>query len=1156
MLTPATFSMRAMSNDTGFRLCACPDNFGAGSNDFAAADGTQNAPSEPGLATGPGGAIAVAAAAAPAACGTTGATMDTAGGGSTCPSPSFMQPNTSALQERTVQQQGSVPLYSEHVRRSILGGGSKAMTPGGAKLPVPDSECGTSAITTGAQANGGDGAPTPFGGCTSGIINPPGSGRRQDGLEKGRTPLGGGGGVGSLRDGRIVVGPRGALTGNPGVGTGSITPQAIIRRAEKGLGPEASPMDVSIGCGLSSHTCNDRMDTVLIPPDSTGRRTAGGASGGGGGAAAAALSERKAPRPVAASAFFAKALAAVDACNGGGGGGGGYGSHQSGRDYLLRPPKRMCVQDTAEEGNPKRTAEPSPPVPAPVTERQLEEMTEEEQLELALQMSLVEEGGGTCGCVRGSEGVDAWQSSGAGTRTVATAAPGSDYEHLRRGAELTVPTAAGTALRQSCGGPGGPCGAAAGLTCTSGDSAGGGERADGSGGGGHNVGACDRWQSCDKGQSFMELQDESQGGYSMRHKGEGGHGGTDGGRMTSSGPALSGSRGGKDDEAESDCSAGQTLPDSSGHGIPLIAARLERRRARKRRLAKLFVPKDVPDVAESPAVAPSRQRRRGNGSGYGDEGRVHGGLPVAYSVDDQDDGTTALSPISRAGKHQAILGNSGHAGGSNGVSAAVAAADQTDAAPEDDDEDFLAAKRLSLATFAEEKGRRMRRSCGGAGTGVAAPSHKSRAEMKWELMMALPEPEDALGCMKAGPEEEETEAGSGCSTPKRNRGATRAQEDAHVEPPPPPSRPRRRSAPGGIAGGRQCGLTGSDDDGGRSGGMDALVAAAGLHTANHMPGGTTVAPVADATDRRTQSQQQQQQQRRRRSSAGVPAGDDAGNGEEQFKFGFIAPDAVDRAGASTVSPGGLALGVAGSRREDPVDLTGDGAGDEEDPDLAKAIMLSLQDAQQQNNAMGDEVGNADPHPLMDLAKMDDADDGNNVVREPDKPKVVLVPDSDYEEDPNDGEGVKAGSGGAGPAEAGTSRPAAKTPDGASVKIHQSQRPGRHEDGNPSDAVVSVPLAQFARYRLQGVVRHKGWTPFSGHYVADVLVPTPAGTSGQPAQIWYEHNDAVVSHVDFARVREDAAKQGYLFFFVHVPRLVTPPAAALAAAGAAAAENAA
>ncbi|GLI68513.1 hypothetical protein VaNZ11_012959 [Volvox africanus] len=1121
-------------------------NPGAGANDCAAANGAQDAPLGPGTAmAGDGAATTAAAAAALAPGGTTGATLDTAGGGSTCPSPSFMQPNTSALQERTVQQQDSVPLHREHVRRCMLGGGSKAMTPGGAKLPVPDSECGTSAITTGAQANGVDGAPTPYGGCTSGIINPPGSGRRNEGLEKGRTPLGSRGGFGPLRDGSNVVGPCGALTGNPGVGVSS-TPQALIRREEKVLVSGASPMDASIGCGLSSHTCNDRsMGSTLIPPDSTGRKTAGDADKGEGAAAAvaAASADRKAPRPLAANAFFGKVLGTVEACNGGGGG----GSHQPSKDDLLRPPKRLCVQDTAEEEVPeRRTTEPPPPVPTPLTERQLEEMTEDEQLELALQMSLAEEGGDICGWGKDSEGVGAWQSSGAGNRP-----PATDHVHSGRGSaavDLTVPTAAGTAVRQSCGGPGDPSSAATGRVCASGDSAGGGGRADASGGGGHYGGTHDRWQSCGNGQSFMELQDESQGGYSMRHQDEAGQGGTDVGRMTSSGPALSGARGGKDDGAESDCSAGQTLPDSSGRGIPLIATRLDRRRARKRRQAKLFGP-NVPEVAESPAVAPSRQRRRGNGSGYGDEGRLHGGLSVAYSIDVQDDGTTVLSPVSKTGKHQAMVGGSGDGSGGNGVFATAAvAADQTEAVPEDDDEDFQAAKRLSLATFAEEKGRRMRRSCGGAGTGVAAASrsaHKSRAEMKWELMMALPEPEDALGCKEVGAEGKEAEAGSGCSTPKRDRGTARVQADAHVEPPPLP--PRRRSAPGGIAGGRPCDVTSRDGDGERAGGMDALVAAAGLQTSNHMHGGTPVALVAAVIDRlpQSQQQQQQQQQQRRHSSAGVPASDSAGNGGEQFKFGFIAPDAAERARVSNGSAGGLAFGVAGSRREDPVDLTCDGAGDEEeDPDLAKAIMLSLQDAQQQNNAMGDEVGGADPHPLMDLAKMDDADEGNNLLREPGKPKVVLVPDSDYEEDSNDGEGNKAGSGYTGPAEAGASRPAAKTTHGAPAKIHQSQWPGRH-DGNPSDAVLSVPLAQLARYRLQGVVRHKGWTPFSGHYVADVLVPTAAGTSGQPAQIWYEHNDAVVSHVDFARVREDAAKQGYLFFFVHLPRLVTPSVAAKA-----------
>lgn len=101
------------------------------------------------------------------------------------------------------------------------------------------------------------------------------------------------------------------------------------------------------------------------------------------------------------------------------------------------------------------------------------------------------------------------------------------------------------------------------------------------------------------------------------------------------------------------------------------------------------------------------------------------------------------------------------------------------------------------------------------------------------------------------------------------------------------------------------------------------------------------------------------------------------------------------------------------------------------------------------------------------------------------------------------------------------------------------------------------LADLARYKLHGVVRHKGQTPFSGHYVADALVTLPpiangATAGGQPSRRreWYEHNDSVVSARDPKRVQLDAAREGYLLFYVNTATLEAEARSAAAAAAAA------
>ncbi len=136
---------------------------------------------------------------------------------------------------------------------------------------------------------------------------------------------------------------------------------------------------------------------------------------------------------------------------------------------------------------------------------------------------------------------------------------------------------------------------------------------------------------------------------------------------------------------------------------------------------------------------------------------------------------------------------------------------------------------------------------------------------------------------------------------------------------------------------------------------------------------------------------------------------------------------------------------------------------------------------------------------------------------------------------------------------------------AGVSVSAAKRPQQQQHCGASaigaaaaaGACPRPPLADLARYRLHGVVRHKGQTPFSGHYVADALVTLPptangATAGGQPSRRreWYEHNDSVVSARDPKRVQLDAAREGYLLFYVNTVTLEAEARSAAVAATAA------
>ncbi|KAG2450648.1 hypothetical protein HYH02_004488 [Chlamydomonas schloesseri] len=262
--------------------------------------------------------------------------------------------------------------------------------------------------------------------------------------------------------------------------------------------------------------------------------------------------------------------------------------------------------------------------------------------------------------------------------------------------------------------------------------------------------------------------------------------------------------------------------------------------------------------------------------------------------------------------------------------------------------------------------------------------------------------------------------------------------------------------------------------------------------------------------------------------------------------------------------GGAAGGGAPVAR---VDLTG--GEDEEDPELAKALALSLEtyteDFERQFNGCladqggataaggggGSAGGDHDMGGAVALsagaargsgggAGVSDTEGGNADVLTSSRPKVLLIDDSDgdagEEDAPANGDAdmetgnapaaAAAAAAGAGDA----ARPAEKKDTrarAASATGEQAVGDVGHAAGG-RDVGEVLPLRQAAAYRLVGVVRHKGQTPFSGHYVADVLVRHTA----EGAPVWYEHNDSVVSQVAFARVQQDAAQQGYMLFFAN------------------------
>eukprot|EP00798_Chlamydomonas_sp_ICE-L_P016636 gene16636-22885_t len=75
--------------------------------------------------------------------------------------------------------------------------------------------------------------------------------------------------------------------------------------------------------------------------------------------------------------------------------------------------------------------------------------------------------------------------------------------------------------------------------------------------------------------------------------------------------------------------------------------------------------------------------------------------------------------------------------------------------------------------------------------------------------------------------------------------------------------------------------------------------------------------------------------------------------------------------------------------------------------------------------------------------------------------------------------------------------------------------------------ASVALSSVASYMLQGIVSHKGVTPLSGHYIADIVRSRKAQPKGDPAipcTQWDRYNDESVKPISALSVMQDAASQ--------------------------------
>ncbi|GFR52754.1 hypothetical protein Agub_g15361 [Astrephomene gubernaculifera] len=1006
-----------------------------------------------------------------------GATLDTAGGASTCPSPSF-QPNRSALQERTVQQPGR-PQQLQHSRLGLTPG-----RPMGHCDPH-ESECGTSAMSTGHQA---DGEPTPHGGKAP----PPLSAQRGRDQQQAQRAAGrqdaddadGGlfGFVRAQQDKPKV--PRSCparATTTPAVALG--TPHGLWRPAGDEDSLEASqPTPVVQAASRrrqSNQTGNDEAGLQQQQPGSISRRPLCSASclnTAEAVAAAMACSGRKGPKSLATGRFFGPGggnprSTPGESLAGGCGGGGGVGG---GGDEQDRPRKRVCVDDLPGPSGGRRV-----PGTAAGTAQQakmsprLENLTEEEQLELALRLSL-EDGalaaaagaGGTSSDARGHNTGSAGKRHDQGLLTATAAGsslPGSGAAPML---DLSVPTAA--AGRGSVGL------AAAAATpnkhraSASSDSAG--DAMAVCGGGRH----CAAWKPeresppgrdrghgsvCTAGeddgdeQQVVELQDESPGGIGV--------GGGKAGRRSKaerrrdsrppgSNAALSGasgSSGENDGDHDSDCVG--TAPGASDGGATVERCRMDRRRIARKRRHLTYPAVEVPDYAESPAVPPIHCRRVDGG----------GDNVVQYVGDDEDDGTTAQSPIT-AGRQRYAGGGVRNAGTmadgrTEGPDEGDDAAGGGEAAAADDEEEMREVMRLSMETFAKEEAARKARhnSCGGgATTGV---------EDTWQKVLSLPDADQEA--------QEPLMQQTACDTR-------------------------------------------------HAGGMDALAAVAGLCAQEH-GSGAKGGPSSGAAGNQLGSVGRRRQASPRKTDAG-PSAEVGAAGQEDFRFNFVTQGNGDGDDS--------AKGV--------IDLTSDCAGvDDEDAELNKAILLSLQEQEQQWMDVGSDDGanNAGGVDADAAAGGGSGSDGDNAKAA--KPKVALIADSDCEEGAVE-EAAEAGK---------TTIPATS---GAAVTQQVEASPSeRARLSGGGGSTSSVPLSQLARYRLHGVVRHKGLTPYSGHYVADALVVTE-DRDHREQEMWFEHNDSVVSHVDFSRVREDAAKQGYMLFFVNAgTRAVVSPSMVAAAA---------
>ena len=70
---------------------------------------------------------------------------------------------------------------------------------------------------------------------------------------------------------------------------------------------------------------------------------------------------------------------------------------------------------------------------------------------------------------------------------------------------------------------------------------------------------------------------------------------------------------------------------------------------------------------------------------------------------------------------------------------------------------------------------------------------------------------------------------------------------------------------------------------------------------------------------------------------------------------------------------------------------------------------------------------------------------------------------------------------------------------------------------------------------QCVVKHRGDTPYGGHYTSDVLGSvTEAATVSDGDRKWRHHNDSVVTDVSAGKVIESSMQTAYIAYYVLVP----------------------